>query len=958
MRIQHNIMALNAYRQLGGNNNALAKNLEKLSSGYRINRAGDDAAGLAISEKMRAQIKGLEAAQKNANDGISLVQTAEGALTEVHSMLNRMVYLATQSANGTYDNEVDRANLDKEVQTLKEEIDRISKSTNFNGLKLLDGSMDAEATQTTGGTTDVPILQEVATNPTLEVGTKTVLHKDSPEEAKTEINVELHNVQLTEKSQEGDTIQFKVGDNTVELEFAATENLAQGILKAGESYDAEKIATAIANKFNMAGNNLIEGQEFRATATKNSIKFEQEQPPKDPTQVVNANVDVKIDYVTNPNGNPVEYTAKIKDDALKVGNKITIGGDQLTIGEGKLAGTTGLTDAFPAAGFETESGYKVSYDAAKGELKVIDPNGTLGAPALKFDSYSTALKVKGTETKGTDATKATAEYTLAKDLATGDKIEFAGDTFTVQADGSLVGGTTYDAAVANGKVTFTAKTAGVAGNSPAAEDVKVTYAAKTGVTTTTGATNSTATITLDVAAAENDTITVHGVTYTRGATGTTWAAATGAEFDIVESADGKTLTLTANTANAATDLSGEGVDYTFAARTDADAATATGGAAATNAKLEYNLDTANLKDGDKILFTDKNGADKEVIFKTDLATSLANAGINVTDLHNGAAVTGNKLTITSQGTAGAADAVPTFKLETAKKEDKSVTMTTPANADSITGTWNVRSTQNKQGAAAGGGQLASTVFDLTADMVKDGNSLTIGKETYVFKVGADSTTKAAPGQTIIDLSAYKADDAGLIDAAGAALANETGNKAFTIGYSDDGKISIHEKEGQTQYTNGELESIEEFDKLVYMKSPEVTEATGKGLTFQVGDTADDFQKVALSIKDMSSAGLDIADVSIGTIEDASAAIDKIKTAINTVSSQRGDLGAIQNRLEHTINNLGVQTENITAAESRIRDTDMAEEMMAYTKNNILVQAAQAMLAQANQVPQGILQLLQ
>ena len=107
MRIQHNIAALNSYRNLSGNNNAVSKNLEKLSSGYRINRAGDDAAGLAISEKMRAQITGLKTAQKNANDGISLVQTAEGALTEVHSMLNRMVELADQSANGTYDNKVD-----------------------------------------------------------------------------------------------------------------------------------------------------------------------------------------------------------------------------------------------------------------------------------------------------------------------------------------------------------------------------------------------------------------------------------------------------------------------------------------------------------------------------------------------------------------------------------------------------------------------------------------------------------------------------------------------------------------------------------------------------------------------------------------------------------------------------------------------------------------------------------
>ena len=141
MRIQHNIMAMNAYRNYNNNTSALSKNLEKLSSGYKINRAGDDAAGLAISEKMRAQITGLEAAQKNAKDGISLIQTAEGALTEVHDMLNRMVELATQSANGTYDDAVDRKNLQAELDQLRTEIDRIADSANFNGIKLFNGSM-------------------------------------------------------------------------------------------------------------------------------------------------------------------------------------------------------------------------------------------------------------------------------------------------------------------------------------------------------------------------------------------------------------------------------------------------------------------------------------------------------------------------------------------------------------------------------------------------------------------------------------------------------------------------------------------------------------------------------------------------------------------------------------------------------------------------------------------------
>ena len=135
MRIQHNITALNAHRNLTNNNSSVGKSLEKLSSGYRINRAGDDAAGLAISEKMRAQITGLATAQKNANDGISLVQTAEGALTEVHSMLNRMVELATQSANGTYST-ANRQEMQKEIKRLNEEIDRISNTANINGTKL------------------------------------------------------------------------------------------------------------------------------------------------------------------------------------------------------------------------------------------------------------------------------------------------------------------------------------------------------------------------------------------------------------------------------------------------------------------------------------------------------------------------------------------------------------------------------------------------------------------------------------------------------------------------------------------------------------------------------------------------------------------------------------------------------------------------------------------------------
>ena len=137
-----------------------------------------------------------------------------------------------------------------------------------------------------------------------------------------------------------------------------------------------------------------------------------------------------------------------------------------------------------------------------------------------------------------------------------------------------------------------------------------------------------------------------------------------------------------------------------------------------------------------------------------------------------------------------------------------------------------------------------------------------------------------------------------------------------------------------------------------------TVGKGKELVLQIGDTSDSFNQLSVGIKDCHADAIGVGTLDISTQEGAAAALDTIKSAINYVSDVRGTLGATQNRLDHTINNLSVMEENIRDAESTIRDTDVADEMMAYTKNNILIQSAQAMLAQANQVPQGVLQLLQ
>ena len=141
MRINNNVMALNAHRQLGINQGGAAKSMEKLSSGFRINRAGDDAAGLAISEKMRGQIRGLKQATRNAQDGISLIQTAEGALNETHAILQRMRELAVQSSTDT-NTDADRMEIQKEIDQLSTEITRISTDTEFNTMKLLNGKYE------------------------------------------------------------------------------------------------------------------------------------------------------------------------------------------------------------------------------------------------------------------------------------------------------------------------------------------------------------------------------------------------------------------------------------------------------------------------------------------------------------------------------------------------------------------------------------------------------------------------------------------------------------------------------------------------------------------------------------------------------------------------------------------------------------------------------------------------
>ena len=275
MRINHNIAALNTYRQLSANNTNTSKAIEKLSSGLRINRAGDDAAGLAISEKMRGQIRGLEMASKNAQDGVSLIQTAEGALSETHSILQRIRELAVQSANDTNDIS-DRGQLQKEVKALIDEVDRIAKNTEFNGKVLLDGSLGLGLTGEILDTSNAAAIELVDAG-TLALGseiavTQTITYgaADDFEFTKIEFNFKIGETTKTVAFSAADlgggtfSKEVTVGGATFSIEVADPATLAGGAGEAAGAAEPTDVGT-----LTYADNSLIfhiganEGQNLK-----------------------------------------------------------------------------------------------------------------------------------------------------------------------------------------------------------------------------------------------------------------------------------------------------------------------------------------------------------------------------------------------------------------------------------------------------------------------------------------------------------------------------------------------------------------------------------------------------------------------------------------------------------------------------------------------------------------------
>ena len=344
MRIQNNIMAMNAYRNYTNNTSALSKNLEKLSSGYKINRAGDDAAGLAISEKMRAQITGLEGAQKNAKDGISLVQTAEGALTEVHDMLNRMYSLAEQSANGTYENETDRAQLQKEVKNLKDEINRIADSSNFNGIKLLNGDLAGPMVEQTVGTAPTGAAAPTITAATGGLEMTATDGDGASTAAKIEFDVAGMSIKAPTDGSTGSKVKFTIGGQEVEIDVA------------GDMDD-----TAIANALNTKEITLG-SKKFTASVSGTTVTFTAEDNTSLTTAVTdlngtNASAAGVAGTAANATGTASTATIDFSNytGANLIGGSMTIGNTTYSFvekAEDAAAGTTAIEIAKDATAEE------------------------------------------------------------------------------------------------------------------------------------------------------------------------------------------------------------------------------------------------------------------------------------------------------------------------------------------------------------------------------------------------------------------------------------------------------------------------------------------------------------------------------------------------------------------------------------------------------------------------------
>ena len=1070
MRIYHNIPALNAWRNSTLISTLMGRSLERLSTGLRINRAADDAAGLAISEKMRAQIRGLEQASRNAQDGISLIQTAEGALNETHSILQRMRELAVQAANDTYTS-MDRAEIQKEIDQLVEEVDRIAATTEFNNKKLLDGTTSALVSTdklTTrvymrdglrvldqfgqkapgGGNYKLAITAEAGVNEVQKSDLFKIKHQGSRVQVD-EVTAGVYDtgnqnarwgIDLSSKA--GMTGNFRIrfeanghtyttgniaftGGYTANFRSAIRSGLAaipgfsSSFTVTGTSLSTLAVefigalATTEISNFQLL-NGSVASAALTIGATR-GVAYLQSVAGPGPAASITIGVgslSIRATGTAAFSANPISITlmtgSAVNTEFAELDELVII----VTAGTSAADIADLISGALTGRGFSATVSAAGNFVAGNAGTFVIPPASTVqNVIAL----YSTAgasaqavriLLVTGSQTTHFD----TASYTIVVNLGTGTATDSISATDLMDDLQSAVDsmnsvlGTNYELVQAgNGTITNSARiTARVTGASNAAGTNEIQAGhASTAVNevqdlSVTRATGGTFTITHRVSEVQNLTIgTATGTLTLRIGTASATLSRTATATQIQAALEGINGVGAGN-------VTVQEVGGVFRIRFDGSIG-ASGMTVSGNATLAINQAYAEATT-DEIAY---NATAAQVQSALESLATIGTGNVTVA-MHEGA------WRVTFQGTQGG------IEQNLLVMDGSNLEKTVGEIGDLATGNtklydidrfWDssgnfILETPKTITLVQGDGKKATFTLseaDTINDVVAKLN-VAIGKGLGQLDVHA--LTEANANNFVSYVEKGREDPTGLEAVAGtfvirSAIAGNEGKINFV---GDDATINALSLTVIQQARNNyyEVDVIEAHSGTVIAEDVKLSEnkligivhrnvdvefaskegirvtwdAARKDFRFEGGSAnatstyvhladrtmvlhigANQKQDIGTGIGNIGAYALGLRGIQVTSNALANKAIGVLDNAISSVSSERAKLGALQNRLDHTINNLGVSMENLTAAESRIRDADMAKEIMEFTKLQILLQSANAMLGQANQLPQNVLQLL-
>jgi flagellin len=794
MRILHNIPALQSYNALTKTNNSLSKSIERLSTGLRINSAADDAAGLAISEKMRSQISGLNQATRNAQDGISMIQTAEGALGETHSMLQRMRELAVQAANDTLTQE-DRSYIQLEVDQLKEEIDRISTTTQFNKKQLLDG---------TGGA--LWSTDNLETKVIVNGGLRQVDQFGQKSAAEGNFRITIDSIPGQSQVQKSDI--FKIKHENVIMNVAL--NTAAGFssvrvdgLPAGK-YNVSAIAssaTTYAVTKKVQADYLAKGGNITDNITFNWNGLT--------TKEKGQNLNILMEVVAvNTSTNSQAVTFRVQVFALNTDGTITTYSDGnfmvTTAGLGNTSTNIGiLANAKTDIMIHNTSGAAAFKVGDKAVLNMMDEVVNPGDTGFAKITVSGTLNPDWPESWNAGGVPASFSTDYVVNVQDVQKNEVQFRQFYLNTEN----GSVYEGnVIINFNTSFAPSTSRVVGAS--FEAAYIGQVAK-------------------------------GDVQLR-------------DLDKYWNANGKFLLDSPQTIQI---VQGDGTKTSITL---------------------YSTDTlenVRKKLNDAIAFglgQGKYSPQNTGNFVSFVETPLANSPESV------------------PGTFVIRSLIPGSDGELTFSGDEEIIRTFSLNV--------IRESKESQFRVA--------VYDAHSNSTVASNIRISGNKLYGI-VAPNIDVRFDP---MADITAMW--------------------NAKTLNFDL-------------------MSEVTEYSTIVHLSD--------NSTIFQIG--ANEGEDMSIDVGSMSSDALGVSNVILTDRESAAKAIGKIDNAVGLVSKQRAKLGAYQNRLEHTINNLTTAATNTTAAESRIRDADMAQEMMEFTKLNILSQAGNSMLAQANQLPQNVLALL-